>query len=68
CDHYHRTAEDIALMRRLGTNAYRFSVAWPRVVPGGDGPVNAKGLAFYDRFVDDLLAAGITPAVTLYHW
>lgn len=55
-------------MRELGTNAYRLSVAWPRVVPGGDGPVNAKGLAFYDRLVDALLAAGITPSVTLYHW
>ncbi|MEU3659867.1 GH1 family beta-glucosidase [Streptomyces sp. NPDC032940] len=68
CDHYHRWREDIDLMRRLGTNAYRLSVAWPRVVPGGDGPVNAKGLAFYDRLIDALLEAGITPSVTLYHW
>jgi beta-glucosidase len=68
CDHYHRWREDIALMRRLGVNAYRLSVAWPRVVPGGDGPVNAKGLAFYDELVDGLLEAGITPSVTLYHW
>ncbi|MYR55551.1 beta-glucosidase [Streptomyces sp. SID625] len=68
CDHYHRWREDIDLMRRLGTNAYRLSVAWPRVVPGGDGPVNAKGLAFYDELVDALLEAGITPSVTLYHW
>ncbi|MEU1056751.1 GH1 family beta-glucosidase [Streptomyces sp. NPDC005876] len=68
CDHYHRWREDIGLMRRLGTNAYRLSVAWPRVVPGGDGEVNAKGLAFYDRLVDALLEAGITPSVTLYHW
>lgn len=68
CDHYHRRREDIALMRRLGLDAYRFSVAWPRVVPGGTGPVNPKGLAFYDELVDDLLAAGITPCVTLYHW
>ncbi|CAL9367879.1 GH1 family beta-glucosidase [Streptomyces sp. enrichment culture] len=68
CDHYHRWREDIDLMRRLGTNAYRLSVAWPRVVPGGDGPVNPKGLDFYDRLVDGLLAAGITPSVTLYHW
>ncbi|MGW6411755.1 GH1 family beta-glucosidase [Streptomyces vinaceus] len=68
CDHYHRWREDIALMGELGTNAYRMSVAWPRVVPGGDGPANAKGLAFYDRLVDGLLAAGITPSVTLYHW
>ncbi|MFF9003412.1 GH1 family beta-glucosidase [Streptomyces achromogenes] len=68
CDHYHRWREDIGLMRRLGVNAYRFSVAWPRVVPGGTGPVNAKGLAFYDELVDALLEAGITPSVTLYHW
>ncbi|MFE2928799.1 GH1 family beta-glucosidase [Streptomyces goshikiensis] len=68
CDHYHRWREDIALMRGLGADAYRFSVAWPRVVPGGDGPANPKGLDFYDRLVDGLLAAGITPCVTLYHW
>lgn len=68
CDHYHRWRDDIALMKELGTNAYRFSVAWPRAVPGGDGPVNAKGLDFYDQLVDGLLAAGITPSVTLYHW
>ncbi|MGY0021858.1 GH1 family beta-glucosidase [Streptomyces sp. cg35] len=68
CDHYHRWRDDIALMGQLGTNAYRLSVAWPRVVPGGDGPVNAKGLDFYDEMIDALLAAGITPSVTLYHW
>ncbi|MEU9862460.1 GH1 family beta-glucosidase [Streptomyces sp. NPDC047971] len=68
CDHYHRWPEDIALMKRLGTDAYRLSVAWPRVVPGGDGRVNTAGLDFYDRLVDGLLAAGITPSVTLYHW
>jgi beta-glucosidase len=68
CDHYHRWREDIALMRRLGTNAYRLSIAWPRVLPGGDGEVNAKGLAFYDELTDALLEAGITPSVTLYHW
>ncbi|CAM5243493.1 Beta-glucosidase OS=Streptomyces alboniger OX=132473 GN=CP975_12580 PE=3 SV=1 [Streptomyces alboniger] len=68
CDHYHRWREDIGLMRRLGTNAYRLSVAWPRIVPGGDGAVNPKGLAFYDRLIDGLLEAGITPSVTLYHW
>lgn len=55
-------------MRGLGTNAYRLSIAWPRVVPGGDGPVNAKGLDFYDQLIDGLLAAGIEPSVTLYHW
>ncbi|MER5451901.1 GH1 family beta-glucosidase [Streptomyces sp. NPDC002766] len=68
CDHYHRWREDIGLMRRLGTNAYRLSVAWPRVLPGGDGPVNPKGLAFYDELIDALLEADITPSVTLYHW
>ncbi|MFE2375299.1 GH1 family beta-glucosidase [Streptomyces sp. NPDC059398] len=68
CDHYHRWREDIGLMKQLGVDAYRFSVAWPRVVPGGDGPINEKGLAFYDRLVDGLLEAGITPFPTLYHW
>lgn len=68
CDHYHRWREDIALMKQLGTNAYRLSLAWPRVVPGGDGPANAKGLDFYDQLIDGLLDAGITPSVTLYHW
>lgn len=68
CDHYHRWRGDIGLMRQLGTNAYRLSVAWPRVVPGGDGPANSKGLDFYDRLIDALLAAGIEPNVTLYHW
>ncbi|MGW1926446.1 family 1 glycosylhydrolase, partial [Streptomyces massasporeus] len=57
-----------ALMKGLGADAYRLSVAWPRVLPGGDGPVNAPGLDFYDRLVDGLLDAGITPSVTLYHW
>ncbi|MEU1021311.1 GH1 family beta-glucosidase [Streptomyces sp. NPDC005904] len=68
CDHYHRWPEDIALMKRLGTDAYRMSVAWPRVMPAGEGPVNPAGLDFYDRLVDALLDAGITPNVTLYHW
>lgn len=68
CDHYHRWREDIALMASLGVKAYRFSVAWPRVLPGGTGAVNQKGLDFYDALVDALLEAGITPWVTLYHW
>ncbi|MGW6536225.1 GH1 family beta-glucosidase [Streptomyces sp. NPDC055051] len=68
CDHYHRWPEDIALMKELGVDTYRMSIAWPRVLPGGDGPVNAAGLDFYDRLVDGLLDAGITPSVTLYHW
>ena len=68
CDHYHRSAEDVAMMAKLGVNAYRFSISWPRVQPGGSGPANAKGLAFYDKLVDDLLGYGIEPFVTLYHW
>lgn len=68
CDHYHRWPQDIALMKQLGTNAYRMSIAWPRIVPDGSGPVNARGLDFYDKVIDGLLEAGITPSVTLYHW
>jgi beta-glucosidase len=68
CDHYHRWREDIALMKELGHAAYRFSVAWPRVLPGGRGAPNDKGLDFYSRLVDGLLGAGITPVLTLYHW
>ncbi|GLW63683.1 beta-glucosidase [Actinomadura rubrobrunea] len=68
CEHYHRWREDVALMRRLGLDAYRFSVAWPRVIPDGAGAVNGLGLDFYDRLVDALLDAGIRPFVTLYHW
>jgi beta-glucosidase len=67
-DHYHRWPEDIALMADLGVTAYRFSVAWPRVQPPGSGPANVTGLDFYDRLADALLAAGITPVPTLYHW
>jgi beta-glucosidase len=68
CDHYHRYGEDISLMRDLGVGAYRFSVAWPRVLPRGRGKVNEAGLAFYDRLVDALLAARIEPWLCLYHW
>jgi len=68
CDHYHHLAEDLALMRRLGLTSYRFSVSWPRVQPAGRGRWNPRGLAFYDRLVDGLLAAGIEPMLTLYHW
>ena len=67
-DHYHRMPEDVALMAELGLNAYRFSIAWPRILPQGKGTVNGRGLDFYDRLVDALLARGITPLVTLYHW
>lgn len=68
CDHYHRYPDDIALMGRLNLNAYRFSIAWPRILPTGRGQVNTAGLDFYDRLVDSLLAAGIQPFPTLYHW
>ena len=68
CDHYHRWKEDIRLMKRMGLQAYRMSVSWPRVIPTGVGAVNPKGLAFYDRLVDGLLAAGIEPWITLFHW
>jgi beta-glucosidase len=68
CDHYHRYAEDVALMRDMGLDAYRFSVAWPRVLPQGRGSVNEPGLAFYDRLIDALLAAGIEPWLCFYHW
>ncbi|WP_376793487.1 GH1 family beta-glucosidase [Thermogemmatispora sp.] len=67
-DHYHRMEEDVALMAHLNLRAYRFSIAWPRVLPQGTGPVNERGLAFYERLVDALLARGIEPLVTLYHW
>ena len=68
CDHYHLWREDVALMKRLGLKAYRFSISWPRVLPDGKGQVNPAGLDFYSRLVDELLAAGITPFATLYHW
>lgn len=68
CDHYHRWEEDLALMRQLGLKAYRFSISWPRLMPEGVGRVNSKGLDFYNRLVDGLLQAGITPYATLFHW
>jgi beta-glucosidase len=68
CDHYHRYREDVALMRDLGLDGYRLSVAWSRVQPEGSGRMNPKGLAIYDRLVDELLAAGVRPMVTLFHW
>jgi beta-glucosidase len=67
-DHYHRYKEDVALMKALGVKAYRFSIAWPRVFPQGTGTPNPKGLDFYHRLVDELLANGIEPFATLYHW
>jgi beta-glucosidase len=68
CDHYHRWREDVDLLRWLGVGAYRFSVAWPRVMPEGGGAVNEPGLDFYDALVDALIGAGIRPFITLYHW
>ena len=67
-DHYHLYKSDVQLMKALGVKAYRFSIAWPRVFPNGDGPANPKGLDFYNRLVDELLANGIEPYATFYHW
>lgn len=68
CDSYHRYTEDVALMKAHGIRAYRFSVSWARVIPDGDGEINEAGLAFYDRLIDELIANGLEPLVTLYHW
>src|SRR6185369_12369927 len=68
CDHYHRYVEDVDLVAGAGLRAYRFSIAWPRIMPTGMGPVNAKGLDFYDRLVDRLLEKKIAPWACLYHW
>ncbi|MEU4394564.1 GH1 family beta-glucosidase [Kribbella sp. NPDC023855] len=68
CEHYTRMPQDVALIKELGLDTYRFSVSWSRVQPHGTGPVNPAGIAFYDRLVDELLAQGIDPWVTLYHW
>lgn len=68
CDHYRRWREDVALMGELGVNAYRFSIAWPRLLPNGRGPLEQRGLDHYDRLIDALLERGIKPVVTLYHW
>ena len=68
CDHYHRYAEDVKLMKSMGIQAYRFSIAWSRILPNGYGEVNQKGIDFYSRLIDALLEAGIEPYVTLYHW
>ncbi len=68
CDHYHRYRQDVGLMHQLGLDAYRFSIAWPRIMPSGTGPINQRGLDFYRRLVDTLREAGIRPFATLYHW
>lgn len=67
-DHYHRYREDVRLMKELGVDSYRFSLGWPRIQPGGTGPANKAAIAFYDKLLDELLAAGISPMVTLFHW
>ena len=67
-DHYHLMERDVELMASLGHGAYRFSIAWPRILPTGKGRANARGLDFYERLVDNLLERGITPVATLYHW
>lgn len=68
CDAYHHVEEDVALLKELGVKAYRFSLSWPRILPNGIGEINEAGLAYYDQFVDALLAAGIEPYITLFHW
>jgi beta-glucosidase len=68
CDHYHRYEEDIAIMKQIGVTGYRMSISWARVMPDGTGKINQRGLDFYDKLIDKLLAAGITPWVTLFHW
>ncbi len=68
CDHYHRYKEDVGIMKEIGVRAYRMSTSWPRIIPSGTGAVNPKGLEFYDKLIDELLAADVTPYVTLFHW
>ena len=68
CDQYHRYPEDVALMRELGSKAYRFSLSWSRILPAGAGAVNEQGLDYYDRLIDSLLEAGVQPFITLFHW
>jgi beta-glucosidase len=68
CDHYNRMKEDVAMIKKMGHKVYRFSVSWPRIIPNGTGTINEQGLQFYSDLVDELLAQGIEPYLTLYHW
>ena len=68
CDHFHKFKEDIQLMKDMGITAYRFSISWSRLMPTGKGKINESGIQFYSDLIDELLLAGITPWVTLYHW
>ncbi len=68
CDHYHKMKQDVAVLKSIGVNAYRFSIAWTRIIPNGTGHINPKGIEFYNELIDELLKNGITPWVTLYHW
>jgi beta-glucosidase len=68
CDHYHLYKDDVKIMKDLGLKAYRFSISWPRILPSGEGEINNKGMDFYDNLIDELLDAGITPFLTLFHW
>ena len=68
CDHYHRYKEDVALMKEMGLKTYRFSLSWTRILPNGTGEINLEGIAFYNALIDELVANGIEPMITLYHW
>ena len=68
CNHYELYKEDVQQMKAMGLKAYRFSISWPRIMPEGKGKINPKGIEFYSNLIDELLAAGIEPYVTLFHW
>ena len=68
CDHYHRYKDDVALMKKLGLKAYRFSVSWSRIMPNGTGEINKKGIQFYNNLIDELIKNDIEPIMTMYHW
>ena len=68
CDHYHKFRDDVKLMKEIGIKAYRFSISWSRIIPDGTGEVNEAGIKFYSDLIDELLANGIEPFITLFHW